>query len=75
MAKRHLPSIEALTSNDDHLLCDELRLSEVRTQVELARALLEQLELGGEARPRAAEALARLGCRIAEIATSLSRAP
>ena len=73
MPKRHLPSVETLISNDDHLLREELRLSEVRAQVELARSILEDLELGLQPTPRVAEELARLGCRIVEIATSLSK--
>ncbi len=73
MGKRHLPSVEALTSNDEELLRAELRLSEVRAHVELARSLLEELELGEEGPSRAdlAGALARLGCRIVEVASAL----
>ena len=44
MVKRHLPSIEALTSNDDDLLIEELRLWEVYTEVAVARAFLDHVE-------------------------------
>lgn len=85
--KRHLPTIEALTSNDDALLIAELRLSEVRERVALARSLLEQVDRlvpvseteqasspGQGLAEHVAEQLARLGCQIVEVATELSRA-
>lgn len=85
MAKRHLPSIEALTSSDDELLRAELRLYEVRAHVELARSLLDELEPPAsswssglaphfvEKVPRTdiAEELARLGCKLVEMASAL----
>ena len=87
MVKRHLPTIEALTSNDDTLLIAELRLSEVRERVALARSLLEQVDrlvplseteqessAGQGLAEHVAEHLARLGCQIVEVATELSRA-
>lgn len=80
MQKRHLPSIEALTSNDDDLLISELRLSQVRDHVEVARILLDEVErlvprATSAAKPseHVAEELARLGCKIVELATVLSR--
>ncbi len=44
MLKRHLPSIEALTSQNDDLLLEELRLWEVYAEVAVARAFLDHLE-------------------------------
>ncbi len=44
MLKRHLPSIEALTSNDDDLLTEELRLSMVCAELAVARAFLDHVE-------------------------------
>jgi hypothetical protein len=86
MAKRHLPSIEALTSSDEERLMTELRLSEVRDQVTHAKELLDAVDLlsaasddghssdiGQGVAPSVAEELARLGCRIVEIASALSR--
>jgi hypothetical protein len=72
MAKRHLPSVEALTSSDDDLLRVELRLSQVRAEVERARSLLEELDAApGRERSDLAGILARLGCHIVEMATAL----
>lgn len=86
MVKRHLPSIEALTSSDDDLLFAELRLSDVREHLLLAREVLDEVErllpvsgIGrvSEARrrdaARTAEELARLGCRFVELASALTR--
>jgi len=44
MVKRHLPSIEALTSSDDDLLIEELRLWGVYAEVAVARAFLDRVE-------------------------------
>lgn len=44
MVKRHLPSIEALSSSDDDLLTEELRLYEVCSELAVARAFLDQME-------------------------------
>jgi hypothetical protein len=81
MEKRHLPSIEALTSADDELLMKELRLSEVRDHVEVARILLDEVERlvppSDRGQPpvsgQMAEELARLGCKMVELATVLGR--
>lgn len=88
MAKRHLPSIETLTSSDDERLITELRLSEVREQVAHAKELLDAVDVfvpladpgqvsaseqGKAVTPAVAEQLARLGCRIVEIASALSK--
>lgn len=80
MQKRHLPSIEALTANDDdELLMSELRLSQVRDHVEVARVLLDEVErlvprsTNASPSEHVAEELARLGCKIVELATALSR--
>lgn len=84
MAKRHLPSIETLTSTDEERLTTELRLLEVRDQVTHAKELLDNVDLL-EASPGSrlagkplesvalAEELARLGCRIVEIASAISK--
>lgn len=87
MRKRHLPSIEALTGNDDERLIAELRLSDVREHAAELRELLdeveclvrtsedEQLSLDGQARAAlVVEELARLGCKIVELAGALTRA-
>lgn len=87
MARQHLPSIETLISSDDERLLTELKLSEVRDQVAHAQQLLDTVEVAsltseatrsseGHAAvaPAFAEELARLGCRIVEIASVLSRA-
>lgn len=84
MGKRHLPSIEALTSSDDERLIAELKVREVREQVAAARAMLDAVdELSASGRSssveqceeaeRAAEELARLGCKIVELAGAISR--
>lgn len=84
MGKRHLPSIEALTDNDDERLIAELKAREVRDHVAVARALLDAVdELSACGRSsenehddqadRAAEELARLGCKIVELAGAISR--
>ncbi len=56
MMKRHLPSIEALTGNDDDLLIEELRLVEVCAELAFARAFLDHVErmVGCKLRERAA---------------------
>lgn len=85
MKTRHLPSIHALTNNDDDLLDVELKVREVREHVAAARALLDAVEgvtpvsateqaSGAEQAELAIEELARLGCRIVELASHLSRA-
>lgn len=85
MGKRHLPSIEALTDSDDDRLIAELKVSEVREHVALARSLLDAVdELAAsrqtssdpqdEQAERAAGELARLGCKIVELAGALTRA-
>jgi hypothetical protein len=88
MSKRHhLPSIEALTANDDERLITELRLSDVREHAAALRELLEEVEglmrasVGacegaspdGHARGLVAKELARLGCKIVELAGTLTR--
>jgi hypothetical protein len=85
MEKRHLPSIEALTSCDDERLTRELRLSEVREQVALARSLIDEVDrlvppaellahVSAQDDEAVAEELARLGCRIVELASAFTRA-
>lgn len=84
MEKQHLPSVEALTSFDDDLMMAELEFSEVRENVDRVRAVLAELErlgsapepfrgTGGPSCGDVAEALARVGYRIVEIASALSR--
>ena len=76
MSKRHLPSIEALSSNDDDAWITELRLSEVREHVAEARSLLEALSMseGGQPSSDFVQMLAQLGCRFVEIAGELAHA-
>lgn len=62
MVKRHLPSIEALTANDDDLLTEELRLSMVCAELEVARAFLDQVER-------------MVGCRVRESPANDADAP
>jgi hypothetical protein len=80
MGKRYLPSIEALTDDDDDRLIAELKVHEVREQVAVARSLLdavealsanEQTSVGVQ--DDAVEELARLGCKIVELAGAISR--
>jgi hypothetical protein len=84
MGKRYLPTVEALTDNDDDRLIAELRVREVREQVAIARSLLDAVEvLSANERAsedeqedpaeRAAAELARLGCKIVELAGAISR--
>ena len=75
MSKRHLPSIEALTSGDDDAWIRELKLSEVRAQVDEARTILDDLELsaGGQAASDFVQRLAALGCRFVEMADAIAR--
>lgn len=84
MGKRHFPSIDALTDNDDERLINELKVREVREHVEIARSLLDAVDelsasgrtsedAGDDPAERAAEELARLGCKIVELAGAISR--
>lgn len=79
---KHLPSIEALVSDDDDLVRAELRLLEAREQVAHATELLDHVERlvpalpagdGRSAAAHVAEELARLGCKMVEVASALSR--
>jgi hypothetical protein len=82
---RHLPSIEALTGNDDERLIAELRLSDVCERAAVLRELLEEVErlvrsagtaTSSEGHSRGAvvvEELARLGCKMVELAGALAR--
>jgi len=73
MSKHHLPSVEALTSTDDDTWIAELRVSEVMSQIEEARSMLDAIEDVEPESSELAERLARLGCRFVEIAGALSR--
>ena len=80
MGKRYLPSVEALTDDDDDRLITELKVHEVREHVAVARSLLdavEEMSASGQAsspvQDEAAEELARLGCKIVELAGAISR--
>jgi hypothetical protein len=76
MSKRHLPSIEALTSSDDKTWITELRLSEVREHVAAARSMLDAIAVSESGQPPSdiVQSLAQLGYRFVEIAGALSRA-
>jgi hypothetical protein len=76
MSKRHLPSIEALTSSDDEAWIAELKLSEVREQVAAARSMLDAIAVSETGQPSSdfVQSLAQVGCRFVEIAGLLSRA-
>jgi hypothetical protein len=74
-----LPSVEALTANDDELLTFELRVSEAKRELVVARALVDLLEqrdlLSGfeqPSDPALAEEIARLGRALIAVATALS---
>jgi hypothetical protein len=84
MTKHHLPSIQALMDGDDELLDAELKVREVREQIAVARSLLDAVDgLVPVSEPEhpsvpeqadlAVEELARLGCKIVELASHLSR--
>ena len=80
MGKRYLPSIEALTDDDDDRLITELKVSEVREHVAAARSLLDAVDAlsateqaSAVVQDEAAEELARLGCKIVELAGAISR--
>ena len=73
MGKHHLPSIAALTDNDDERLITELKVREVREHVEIARSLLDAVDEQTDPAELAAEELARLGCKIVELAGAISR--
>lgn len=77
MCKRHLPSIEALTDSDDERLNAELKARDVREHIAMARSLLDAVDEvplnEDDPAERAAEELARLGCKIVELATAISR--
>lgn len=76
---KHLPSVEALVSGDDDLVSAELRLLEARAQVAHATELLDHVEKlvpaedGRVSAANFAEELARLGCKMVEVASALSR--
>jgi hypothetical protein len=71
--QQHLPSVEALTSSDDAAWIAELRMSEVREQLEAARSILDAIADGQPSPSDFAARIARLGCRFVEIAGALSR--
>jgi hypothetical protein len=80
MGKRYFPSIEALTDDDDDRLIAELKVNEVREHVAVARSLLDAVEAlsaneqtSVDVQDEAAEELARLGCKIVELAGAISR--
>jgi hypothetical protein len=76
-----LPAFATLASNDDSQLAAELQLVRLRAQAAVVRALtdeVEQLTRAEEAvgvGDRLVEELARLGCRLFEVASSLTRSP
>lgn len=72
----HFPSMAALESNDDDWLASELAIARARSQVAAARALVDQvdrLSLATDAHGLV-EGMARLGCRLIEVAGSLAHA-
>lgn len=88
MTYRHLPSVEALVADDDDRVIAELRLLEAREHVAHAKELLDRAErlvpprahdADGVGAPspdpaeHVVEELARLGCKMVEIASALSR--
>lgn len=80
MGKRYLPTIEALTDDDDDRLVAELKARDVREHVAIARSLLDAVDelplneqTSADVREEAAEELARLGCKIVELAGAISR--
>jgi len=74
-----LPSIQALDSNDERQLSEELQMIAIRNKIALVRALadrIESLALAPFAPVRQADLVentARLGCHILELAAELSK--
>jgi hypothetical protein len=79
MAPRTLPALATLASNDDSQLAAELQLAGLREQAAVVRALTDEVEHLTRAEEavgagdRLAKEMARLGCRLFEVASSLSR--
>jgi hypothetical protein len=74
----HLPSLDALESNDDDRLRAELQLADLRSQVAVVRTIADEVE--HLARPRDADGLkaqlveemGRLGCHLLKTLASLT---
>lgn len=81
MMLARIPSLQALESDDNDRLAQELRLGRLRAQVAIVRALADAVE--HLARPgdtdglgnQVIEEMARLGCRLLEAAEALPRSP
>lgn len=80
MKARHLPSLEALVTDDDERMSAELDLLDAAEQMAEARRMLEQVErivtagaLGAEEAGASSQALARLGYKLLTTATALRR--
>jgi hypothetical protein len=81
MSAHTFPRLATLESNDDDQLSAELRLSHLRAQVAVVRTLADHIEQ--VARPTDADGLGqqlteeitRLGCRLFEVAASLTKQP
>jgi hypothetical protein len=75
----HIPFITALEADDDGRLVTELRLARLRSQAAVVRTLADQVEYlsrAGDADgmgDQLIEEMAKLGCRLIEVAGSLAR--
>jgi hypothetical protein len=77
----HIPSLAALESSDDSQLAADLQIVRVRSQVGVIRTLvnradeLTQPRDAGELSEQIIEEMTRLGCRLLEVAASLTESP
>ncbi len=78
-ALEHLPSLRALTSSNDDLLSNELKLVSTRRQIAVVRTIADELERclrdGRDVhtlREQFIEELAKLGCRSLEMAADIA---
>jgi len=68
-------------ARDDGLLTDEPRLARLRAQVAIVRTLADHIERfarqadAGELSSQLIEEMARLGCRLFELAAPMARSP
>jgi|HubBroStandDraft_5_1064220.scaffolds.fasta_scaffold70307_2 hypothetical protein len=76
----HLPSLDALESNDDDRLSAELQLARLRSQAAVVRTITDEVDHlarmrdGDGLRGQLVEEMARLACRLLETSASLAGA-
>jgi|CZKU01.1.fsa_nt_gi hypothetical protein len=77
----HVPSLDALESNDDALLAVEVRLAKLRSQVAVVRAIADHVEHLARARhvdglrAQLLEEMSCLGHRLVEAAAAMTGYP